>query len=124
MEDTWLPGYHVLAAAILRTVGLWQLGALKALGALLGLATLACVYALAPNTRQARLAVALLVLNPVFLFTSGSAVVEPRLPALLPPPAPAPVRGSEEAAALLAALALSPPPRGSTLRGALGAFSR
>src|SRR6202171_899518 len=74
MEDTWLPGYHVLAAAVLRTFGLWQLGALKAFGALLGLITISCVYALAPSKRQAWLAVALLALNPVFLFTSGSAV--------------------------------------------------
>ncbi len=83
MEDTWLPGYHVLAAGVLWLFGWSQLGALKAMGALLGVFTLACVYALAPNVRQARLAVALLALNPVFLFTSGSAVVEPLLTALL-----------------------------------------
>jgi cellulose synthase/poly-beta-1,6-N-acetylglucosamine synthase-like glycosyltransferase len=105
MEDTWLPAYHVLAAAVLRVFGLWQLGALKALGALLGLVTLSCVYALAPNTRQARLAVALLVLNPVFLFTSGSAVVEPLLTTLLTGAALAAVRGRMKVAALLAALA-------------------
>jgi cellulose synthase/poly-beta-1,6-N-acetylglucosamine synthase-like glycosyltransferase len=105
MEDTWLPAYHVLAAAVLRTFGLWQLGALKALGALLGLVTLSCVYALAPNMRQARLAVALLALNPVFLFTSGSAVVEPLLTALLTGAALAAVRGRMKIAALLAALA-------------------
>ncbi|HEY8951525.1 MAG TPA: glycosyltransferase, partial [Candidatus Dormibacteraeota bacterium] len=52
MEDTWLPGYHVLAGAILRVFGLWQIGALKTLGALLGLATLACVYWMAPNVKQ------------------------------------------------------------------------
>jgi hypothetical protein len=105
MEDTWLPAYHVLAAAVLRTFGLWQLGALKALGALLGLVTLSCVYALAPNMRQARLAVALLALNPVFLFTSGSAVVEPLLTALLTGAALAAVRGRMKVAALLAAVA-------------------
>ena len=105
MEDTWLPGYHVLAAAVLHTFGLWQLGALKSLGALLGAATLACVYALAPNTRQARFAVALLALNPVFLFTSGSAVAEPLLTALLTAAALAAVRGRMKVAALLAALA-------------------
>jgi cellulose synthase/poly-beta-1,6-N-acetylglucosamine synthase-like glycosyltransferase len=105
MEDTWLPAYHVLAAAVLRTFGLWQLGALKALGALLGLVTLSCVYALAPNQRQARLAVALLALNPVFLFTSGSAVVEPLLTAILTGAALAAVRGRMKVAALLAALA-------------------
>ena len=105
MEDTWLPAYHVLAAAVLRVFGLWQLGALKALGALIGLVTLSCVYALAPNTRQARLAVALLALNPVFLFTSGSAVVEPLLTALLTGAALAAVRARMKVAALLAALA-------------------
>jgi hypothetical protein len=75
------------------------------LSALLGVVTAACVYALAPNVRQARLAVALLVLNPVFLFTSGSAVVEPLLTALLTAAALAAVRGRMKLAALLAALA-------------------
>jgi cellulose synthase/poly-beta-1,6-N-acetylglucosamine synthase-like glycosyltransferase len=105
MEDTWLPGYHVLAAAVLHVAGWSQLGALKALGALLGLVTLACVYGLAPNARQARLAVALLVLNPVFLFTSGSAVVEPLLTLLLTAGALAAVRGRMKVASLLAVLA-------------------
>jgi len=105
MEDTWLPGYHLLAAAVLHVFGLWQLGALKVLGALLGTATLACVYALAPNARQARLAVALLVLNPVFLFTSGSVVAEPLLTTLLTSAALAAVRRRMKLAALLAALA-------------------
>ena len=105
MEDTWLPGYHVVAAAVLRTFGLWQLGALKALGALLGVVTLACVYSLAPNVRQARLAVALLALNPVFLFTSGSAVAEPLLTALLTAAGLAAMRGRMKVAALLTALA-------------------
>jgi hypothetical protein len=105
MEDTWLPGYHVLAAAVLHVFGLWQLGALKALGALLGVVTLACVYGLAPNVRQGRLAVVLLLLNPVFLFTSGSAVVEPLLTALLVGGALAAVQRRMRLAALLAALA-------------------
>ncbi|MHB8610978.1 MAG: glycosyltransferase [Candidatus Dormibacteraceae bacterium] len=105
MEDTWLPGYHVVAAAVLHVFGWSQLGALKALGALFGLLTLSCVYALAPNARQARLAVALLVLNPVFLFTSGSAVVEPLLTLLLTAGALAAVRGRMKLAALLAVLA-------------------
>jgi cellulose synthase/poly-beta-1,6-N-acetylglucosamine synthase-like glycosyltransferase len=105
MEDTWLPGYHILAGAVLKTFGLWQLGALKALGALLGLVTLSCVYALAPSRRQARLSVVLLALNPVFLFTSGSAVVEPLLTALLTAAALAAVRSRMKLAALLAALA-------------------
>src|SRR5206468_23870 len=62
-------------------------------------------YGHAPNVRQARLAVGLLVLNPVFLFTSGSAVVEPLLTALLMASALAAVRGRMKLAALLAALA-------------------
>ena len=105
MEDTWLPGYHVLAAAVLHVFGLWQLGALKVMSAVLGLATAAAVYALAPNPRQGRVAVVLLALNPVFLFTSGSAVVEPLLTALLMGAALAAVRGKMRLAALLAALA-------------------
>jgi cellulose synthase/poly-beta-1,6-N-acetylglucosamine synthase-like glycosyltransferase len=105
MQDTWLPGYHVLAAVVLKVFGLWSLGALKALGAALGLTTLALVYSLAPNGRQARLAVALLALNPVFLFTSGSAVVEPLMTALLTGGALAAVRGRMKLAAALAALA-------------------
>ncbi len=105
MEDTWLPGYHLLAAAVLHLFGWWQIGALKVLGALLGLATLGCVYGLAPNARQGRLAVILLALNPVFLFTSGSAVVEPLMTALLVGAALAAVRRRMRLAALLAALA-------------------
>jgi cellulose synthase/poly-beta-1,6-N-acetylglucosamine synthase-like glycosyltransferase len=106
MQDTWLPAYHVLAAVVLHVFGLWQLGALKALSALLGVATLACVYGIAPTARQGRLAVILLALNPVFLFTSGSAVVEPLLTALLAGAALAAVQGRMKLAALLAALAL------------------
>ena len=105
MQDTWLPGYQVLAGALLRLFGLWHLDLLKAMGAVLGVVTAACVYSLAPNLRQARIAVVLLVLNPVFLFTSGSAVVEPLLTALLMSAALAAVRGRMKLAALLAALA-------------------
>jgi len=123
MEDTWLPGYHLLAAATLRVFGLWQLGALKALGALLGTATLACVYSLAPNVRQSRLAVALLVLNPVFLFTSGSAVVEPLLTALLTSAALAAVRRRLKLAALLAALACATATKAWIWVAAVAAFA-
>ena len=105
MQDTWLPGYHVLAAALLKLFGLWSLGTLKMLGAGLGLATLAAVYAMAPNGRQGRLAVVLLALNPVFLFTSGSAVVEPLMTALLTAGGLAAIRGRMKLAATLAALA-------------------
>src|SRR5579859_7100294 len=83
MEDTWLPGYHVLAAGILRVFGLWSIDALRTAGVLTGLVTLALVYRLAPNARQARLAVALLALNPVFLFTTSATVAEPLVTALL-----------------------------------------
>jgi hypothetical protein len=105
MEDTWLPGYHVLAAAVLRIVGWHQLGALKVLGAMLGLATLGCVYCIAPNVRQGRMAVIMLALNPVFLFTSGSAVVEPLVTSLLVAAALSAIRRRMRLAALLAALA-------------------
>jgi hypothetical protein len=105
MEDTWLFGYHVLAASVLQVFGLWQFGPLKVLSAALALATLACVYALAPNRRQGKLAVALLALNPIFLFTSGTAVVEPLLTALLTGAGLAAVRGRVKVGALLASLA-------------------
>jgi len=105
MEDTWLPGYHLLAAAVLKVFGWHQIGALKVLSALLGIATLACVYWIAPNVRQARLAVIMLALNPVFLFTSGSAVVEPLMTALLSGAALAAAHARMRLAALLAALA-------------------
>src|SRR4029077_15293351 len=105
MQDTWLPGYHVLAAAVLNVFGLWSLWALKALGVLVAVAALMCVYALAPNGRQGRLAVALLALNPVFLFTSGSTVVEPLLTALITGMALAAVRGRMKMAGFLAVLA-------------------
>ena len=123
MEDTWLPGYHVLAAAVLHVFGLWQLGALKVMSALFGAATAACVYALAPNRRQAVLATALLVLNPVFLFTSGSAVVEPLLTALLSGAALAAVRGRLKLAALLAAFAVLTSTKAWLWIGAAAAFA-
>jgi Glycosyltransferase like family 2 len=122
MQDTWLPGYHVLAGAVLKLFGLWSLGALKGLGALLGLATLASVYALAPNGRQGRLAVALLALNPVFLFTSSSAVVEPLMTALLTAGALAAVRGRMKLAALLATLAAATATKAWIWIGAAVAF--
>lgn len=83
MEDTWLPGYHLLAAGLLRVFGLWQMGVLKAASAVLGLATLAAVYKLADSARQARMAVVLLALNPIFLLTTTSVVAEPLTTALL-----------------------------------------
>ena len=123
MEDTWLPGYHLLAAGVLGVFGWWQLGALKAMGALLGLCTLACVYALAPNVRQGRLSVALLALNPVFLFTSGSAVVEPLVTALLSAAALAAVRGRMKIAAVMAVLACATSTKAWIWVGAVAAFA-
>ena len=105
MEDTWLPGYHVFAAGVLKVFGLWQLGLLKAAGAVFGVVTAACVYAFAPNARQARVAVTLLVLNPVFLFTSGTAVVEPLVTTLLMAGSLAAYRNRMKIAATLAAMA-------------------
>lgn len=123
MEDTWLPGYQMLAAAVLHVFGLWQLGALKVMSAVLGVITVACVYALAPNQRQSRIAVALLALNPVFLFTSGSAVVEPLLTALLTSAALAAVRGKMKVAALLAALACATSTKAWIWVGAVAGYS-
>ncbi|HLZ94141.1 MAG TPA: glycosyltransferase [Candidatus Dormibacteraeota bacterium] len=105
MEDTWLPGYHVLAAGILRVFGLWSIDALRTAGVLTGLVTLALVYRLAPNARQARLAVALLALNPVFLFTTSATVAEPLVTALLTGAALAATRARWNVAAVLAVLA-------------------
>jgi hypothetical protein len=123
MQDTWLPGYHLLAAAVLWIFGISQLWALKVLGALIGLGTLACVYALAPNGRQGRLAVALLALNPVFLFTSGSTVVEPLLTALITGMALAAVRGRMKIAGFLAVLACLTATKAWIWIGAIAGFA-
>lgn len=101
MQDTWLPGYQVLAAAVLKAFGLWRLDLLKVLGALIGLGVLALVHQLAPNRRQARIAVLLLVLNPVFLLVSTDAVAEPLLTLLLLAAALAGVRRRSVPAAAL-----------------------
>ncbi|HUZ86685.1 MAG TPA: glycosyltransferase [Candidatus Baltobacterales bacterium] len=123
MEDTWLPGYHVLAALMLRVFGLWQLGALKAMGAMLGLATVACVYSLAPNVRQGRIAAVMLLLNPVFLFTSGSAVVEPLLTSLLTGAGLAAARGRMKVAVALATAACLTSTKAWIWVGAAAAFA-
>ncbi len=102
MEDTWLPGYHLLAAAMLRVFGLWSIDSLRLLGVAIGLVTLAAVYRLARNPRQGRLAVALLALNPVFLFTSSETVAEPLMTALLCGAGLAAVRNRIRLAAVLA----------------------
>jgi len=123
MEDSWLPGYHVVAGAVLQLAGLWRLDLLKAMSALFGVATLALVYALAPSVRQGRLAIVLLALNPVFLFTSGSAVVEPMLTALLTGAALSAVRGRLRLASLLAALACLTSTKAWLWVGAAAAFA-
>src|SRR3989442_12274249 len=54
MEDTWLPGYHVLAAAVLLRFRLWQLGALKVLGAMLGPGPVTRRHSVPPHVPQRR----------------------------------------------------------------------
>lgn len=105
MQDTWLPAYHVLAALVLKLAGIWQMGALKLLGAALGLATLILTYRLAGGHRRGIIAVLLLALNPAFLLTETSAVAEPLLVAALTGAALAAARGRMKLAALLACLA-------------------
>jgi hypothetical protein len=105
MEDTWLPGYHVLAAGILRLVGISHMDALRLAGVAIGVVTLGLVYKLAPNPRQGRLAVALLALNPVFLFTASATVAEPLMTSLISGAALAAMRARWKLAATLAALA-------------------
>ena len=105
MEDTWLPGYSFVAAAVLRVFGLWHIGLLRVMGVAFGVLTLAAVYRLAANERQSRLAVALLALNPIFLFTASTTVVEPMLTALLTGAGLAATRSRWKLAATLAVLA-------------------
>ena len=105
MEDTWLPGYSFIAAAVLRVFGLWHIGMLRVMGVAFGVLTLAAVYRLAANKRQSRLAVALLALNPIFLFTASTTVVEPMLTALLTGAGLAATRSRWKLAAALALLA-------------------
>lgn len=79
MEDTWLPGYHVAAAAILQVVGLWQIGALRAFSAACALATLALLFRIAGGGAKGVIAVLFVSLNPIFLLTATSVVAEPLL---------------------------------------------
>jgi cellulose synthase/poly-beta-1,6-N-acetylglucosamine synthase-like glycosyltransferase len=105
MQDTWLPAYHVLAALVLKVFGLWQIGALKAVDVLLGVATMAFTYRLAGTRRRGLVAVALLALNPIFILTSTQAVAEPLLVACLLAAVWAASAGRLRAAAILACLA-------------------
>ena len=79
MQDSWLPGYSLFAATVLRVAGWHQIGALKLANVGLALVTLALLKGMALTSRQGRLAVLLLALNPVFLLTATSAVAEPLL---------------------------------------------
>ncbi len=105
MQDSWLPAYHVLAALVLKLVGTWNLGALKAINAGFGLGTLALVYRLAGRRRRGLLAVALLGLHPVFLLTATTAVAEPLLVLALLGALTAALGGRTRLAAALALLA-------------------
>src|SRR2546430_995982 len=77
MQDTWLSVYHVLAAAVLRLFGTWELAGLKVMNAALGIGVLALTYRLAGSLCRGLVVVALLALNPIFLLTSTTAVAEP-----------------------------------------------
>jgi len=79
MEDTWLPGYHVVAGAILRFAGLWEIGSLRAFSAGCALLTLGLLFRLAGGGGTGVLAVLFVALNPIFLLTATSAVAEPLL---------------------------------------------
>ena len=79
MEDTWLPGYHVLAGAILKLLGTGQIGALRAFSAACALLTLALLFRIAGGGGKGAVAVLLLALNPIFLLTGTSVVAEPLL---------------------------------------------
>ena len=123
MEDTWLPGYHLIAAAVLKVFGLRQIDTLRFAGVLLGVATLFAVYRIAPNRRQGRLAVALLALNPVFLFTTSATVAEPLLTALISGAALAATRNRMKLAALLATMACATATKAWVWMGAVVAYS-
>lgn len=105
MEDSWLPAYHLVGAAVLRVFGLWNLTALKATNVGLALLTLVLVMRLAGSPRRGRVAAFLLVTNPVFLLTAGSVVAEPLLTLELTAAALAVVSGRLGLGALLAAAA-------------------
>ncbi len=105
MEDTWLPGYHLVAALVLKVFGLWQLGLLKFLNVAFALATLALVYRIAGSPSRGRLAVLLTALNPVFVLTATSVVAEPLLTLALTGATAAALARRLRTAATLAAIA-------------------
>ena len=105
MEDTWLPGYHLVAALVLKVFGVWQLGLLRFLNVSVALATLALVYRIAGSPSRGRLAVLLTALNPVFVLTATSVVAEPLLTLALTGATAAALARRLRIAATLAALA-------------------
>lgn len=106
MEDSWLPGYQVLAAAVLTVFGWHNLAALQGLDIALALATLALLPQLATSRRQGRIAVLLAALNPVFLLTATEVVAEPLLALALTAATAAALAGRLRLAALCAGLAI------------------
>lgn len=105
MQDTWLPGYQLLAAGLLKLFGLWNLAVLRLGSVALALGSLLLLARLAPTRAQGRLAVWLTVLNPIFLLTSTSAVAEPLLLFLLLGATAAALAGRAPLAGLLFAAA-------------------
>jgi cellulose synthase/poly-beta-1,6-N-acetylglucosamine synthase-like glycosyltransferase len=105
MQDTWLPAYHVMAALVLRVFGIWQIGALKSVDVLLGVATLIVTFRIAGSRRRGMVAVALLALNPIFILTTTQAVAEPLLVLFLLSAVWAAIAGRMGAAAVLGCLA-------------------
>lgn len=83
MQDTWLPAFQVIAAALLKVFGLWQLAPLKAFNIGASILSLGLVYRLAGGRRRGVFAVLLLAVNPIFLLTSSTVVAEPLLLAAL-----------------------------------------
>src|SRR6202023_1372355 len=73
--------------------------------------------------RQGRLAVALLAINPVFLFTASATVAEPLVTALLSGAALAAARSRMKLAALLAVLACATATKAWIWIGAVAAFA-
>lgn len=108
MQDTWLPGYHLLAGAVLKVFGWHRLDALVGLAIASSLVSVALVARLAGSGLRALIATTLLALNPAFLLTSVSVVAEPvTLALLLGATASAQARRWPLAALLAAAAALT-----------------
>ncbi|MHB8573307.1 MAG: glycosyltransferase [Candidatus Dormibacteria bacterium] len=79
MEDTWLPGWQLVGAGLLRLTGLHHLDVLRWTALLCAFSTVLITHRLAGGGRRGRMAALLLGLNPVFLLTATSATSEPLL---------------------------------------------